>query len=225
MRKFVNNFFSIAFLFAYAPVAALALQGGDSGKIGIQSIVPQLHNDSLAVSAKFVNLFSNKIVGTIQSGLPSIIQVEIKLLESNRKQIARKLISKSIEYDIWEEKYKISENGLAHAYSDFSKVKKMCTEIHAEDLLFKTQMKTGKAYIIQVRVGIIPISAHQAGKVTDWLMDPNQTEEAVASQNRTTGFELNINKLVSFFVSKKKGSKYISRWYSSKPFQPNELVP
>jgi len=91
-------------------------------------------------------------------------------------------------------------------------------------LISKGLLTATQNYTIQIRVGIVPISAHQANKVSYWLENPNQSEEAVASDNRASGFSLNINKLVSFFVSNKKGSQFSSKWFSSRPFRLTELT-
>jgi len=196
-----------------------------AAQIRVEQIVPSLRNDTLAVSARFTNLFSKKIIGTIQSGLPSIIQIELRLLDSRKNQLARRHISKSIAYDIWDEKYKIRHDGGEVTLARFEQVRAVSAILEKEGLISRRKLATAGPYVCQVRVGIIPISARQAERVTDWLLDPNETEERVASENRTSGFELNISKLLSFFVSKKKGSKYISPWFSSKPFRLHDLTP
>jgi len=225
LRKLANKLFFIIFFAGYLPLAIPNLPAGESANIGVKNIVPRLQNDTLIVSAEFVNIFSRRIIGTIQSGLPSIIQIEIKLLDSRGRQMARKFISTSVEYDIWGEKYYIVRNGKRKSFADFAAVEEVCTRLRDEKLFFRTDPRDENNYRVEIRVGIIPISSRQAEKVTDWIMDPNQTEETVASDNRTTGFELNINRLISFFVGKKKGSKYVSKWTSSRPFRWKDLVP
>lgn len=224
MRTFANRFclfFTLLPLFARA---AVPFPGG-SGEIRVKSITPALKNDSLVVSATFENLFSPKIVGTIQSGLPSIIQIEMRLLDAHGRHLGRKFLTRNIEFDIWEEKYMIRENGHTRTFLRFEEVQKEMRALSREPLATRRVLRAGATYTVQLRVGIIPISARQAGKVTDWLQDPNQTEERLASENRTSGFELNINKLVSYFIGKKKGSRYISGWFKSQPFRLDDLRP
>ncbi len=224
MRKLANKFFIIIFFAGCLPLATPSLCAGETAEIGVKNIIPRLQNDTLKVSAEFVNLFSEKIIGTIRSGLPSIVQIELKLIDPRGRQIARKFISRSIEYDIWGEKYYLIRNGRKKTFQNFAEAEKACTQLQDEKLFFRKNGPDDKAYTVQIRVGIIPISSGQAEKVSDWIMDPNQTEETVASDNRTTGFELNINKLISFFVGKKKGSKYVSGWVASKPFRWKDLI-
>jgi len=219
LRKFVTESFIFILISVTFPSLVFAQAGGE---IRVERITPGLSGDSLVVSADFKNLFSKKIVGTIQSGLPSIVEIQIKLLEGTR-QIVRKPISRSIEFDVWEERYLVRSPDTTQVYFEFEQVKQASNRLLNAFLISRALLAAAKNYTIQIRVGIVPISAHQANKVSYWLENPNQSEEAIASDNRSSGFSLNINKLVSFFVSNKKGSQFNSKWFSSRPFRLAEL--
>ncbi len=219
MRKFVTGSFILILISVTFPLLAFAQAGSE---ILVERITPGLSGDSLVVSADFKNLFSRKIVGTIHSGLPSIVEIQIKLFEGT-KQIVRKPISRSIEFDVWEERYRVRSPDTTQVYFEFEQVKQAANRLMNVFLISKALLAATKNYTIQIRVGIIPISAHQANKVSYWLENPNQSEEAIASDNRSSGFSLNINKLVSFFVNKKKGSQFSSKWFSSRSFRLAEL--
>lgn len=222
MRSFVKKFFYI-FLICTIPLDSTLALAEDDNKIRVRQITPELANGYLKVSVNFENLFSDRIVGTIQSGLPSIIQIEIKLYDSRNKSIFRKLISKTISYDIWEERYSIKNADTSTTFTEFEEVKHNGSRLRNETLTESKNLDENSDYTLRIRVGIIPISARQAEKVTDWLLDPNQTEEYLASENRSSGWQLNINKLVSFFVSSRKKSHYTSEWYSSSKFRIRDL--
>lgn len=196
---------------------------GERGEIRVDQIELSLTQGYLTVAAVFQNLFSPKIVGTIQSGLPSIIEIEIRLLQEDKKSIIRKRFTRTISYNIWEERYTINSEDSTRVLNEFNEVKKFGSQLENLSLITKNILNENVRYYVRIRVGIIPISTLQAEKVTDWLQDPNQSEEYLASDDRSSGFKLNINKLVSFFVGSKKRSKYSSKWYSSKSFRINEL--
>jgi hypothetical protein len=88
-----------------------------------------------------------------------------------------------------------------------------------------TVLHSQKNYDLRIRVGITPISALQANRISDWLQEPHQTEEQVASDDRSGGFKLNLNKLISFFVNRNKKSEYTSAWHKSRTFTREELIP
>lgn len=204
--------------------APFLLAQNDS-EIRVEQIIPSIRDRTLAVSAEFRNLFSKKITGTIQSGLPSIIQIEIRLQDGKGKSVLRKRLTRTVSYDIWEERYTVLAEDSAYVFTDFEAAKEASQRLDNEALPPLRGVNDNQRYVVQIRVGIVPISTRQAEKVTDWLLDPNQTEEAIASENRASGFQLNLNKLVSFFVSSKKKSSYASEWFSSTKFRLRDLRP
>jgi len=208
---------------AAAPFSAARAQRASD--IVVERIAPRLADGQIVLSAQFRNLFSKRIVGTIQSGLPSIIQIEIKLSDSANRSLVRKRISRKLSYDIWEEKYTLTNPDTSLTFKDFEAVKSGSSRIDSLTLLKREALRDGQAYRVQMRVGIVPITQRQAEKVTDWLRDPNQTDEYVPSDERSSGFQLNLNKLVSFFVSSHKPSGFESRWFSSKSFTLQDLQP
>ena len=175
------------------------------------------------VSASFHNLFSKKIIGTIQSGLPSIVNVEVKLIEGEKNQIVHRLISRSISFDIWQERYSVTTENSVRTFTNFENVKHVSSQLDNVFLVPDTLLKIQKQYNVRMRVAIIPISSRQGAKVDDWLIDPNQTEESLASEDRSSGFKFTLSNLVSFFVRDRRQSRYNSEWFSSKPFTRKTL--
>ena len=196
---------------------------GDAGKIRVVQIAPTVVDSVLSVSARFENLFSDKIVGTIQSGLPSIVQVEIKLVDARNKVVTRRALTRTISYDIWNEVYTIQgEDSTAHV-TTFQQVQALVTRLRNLAVTPVQKLTRAMPYRLQLRVGIIPISARQAHKVSDWILNPNQTEESVASQDRSTGFKFTLSNLVSFFMGSNRSPRYVSNWFSSQRFRLEEL--
>jgi len=199
-----------------------AIQAGDD-EIRVEQIKPAVRGDTLTVSAAFLNLFSEKIVGTIQSGLPSIIDIEIKLTDSRKKKTALSF-SRTLQYDIWNEQYFVDDGDSIQTFSDFKTVQKNYSRLDFYPVSVLSPISGSLEYLIEFSVAIVPITTRQADKFSNWLLDPNQTEENVASDNRAGGFKMNLNKLVSFFVSGKKRSRYRSQWHSLK-FKLEDIRP
>ncbi len=194
-----------------------------SDDIWVERIAPVLQDSVLAVSVEVKNLFSPRITGTIQSGLPSIIQIEIRLEDDGGQEVAYKFISRQISYDIWEERYTVDGGDTVLVFSEFDSVMAFGRRLDLEALTPVAELDARQTYVVQVRAGIVPISTRQAERVSDWLLDPNQTEERIASEQRSSGFELNLNKLVSFFVNRNSKPDFASSWFSSRKFRIYDL--
>lgn len=218
MRAFATEILA-AFIIS---LAFSPLLRADDGEIRVEAITLALRQDTLTVSARFENLFSEKIVGTIQSGLPCIVKIEMELRENGDREVLEQEVTQTIEYDVWSEKYTIRRSDSTRVYSEFEEVKRRIRQFHYE-LTETAFLKSTSRYTVAIRAAIIPITTRQADKISDWLLDPNQTEEALPSQNRSSGFKLNLNKLVSFLVGSKRRSRYSSDWHTSNKFKLSEL--
>ncbi len=220
MRKAAKNGFC-ALLLVASQLGSLYAQ--TEQEIRVENIVPELLNGQLVISAEFKNLFSRRIVGTIQSGLPSIIQIEIKVVDSTNHSLVRKRLSRTLSYDLWEERYTLKFQDTTLTFIEFAALKAGSNNLKQLRLLIPQALEPGQRYQITLRVGIVPITSRQAEKVTDWLLNPNQTDEYIASDERASGFQLNLNKLVSFFATNRKRSIFTSRWFSSENFTLSDL--
>lgn len=223
MRSVATTLFSLVWLIT-ASLGTAALLAQDESTIRVERITPSLNEGRLTISAEFANLFSRKITGTIQSGLPSIIQTEIRFQNNDRKTLHNERLSRTISYDIWDERYTVKDGDTTAVFRDFELAQRFCRQLRHSFQPADFNLARNESYVAQIRVGIIPISSGQAEKVTDWLLDPNQTEEQIAADERDSGFRLNLNKLLSFFVSSEK-SNFASDWFSSEKFRLSELKP
>ena len=53
-------------------------------------------------------LFSERIVGTIQSGLPAVVEVFYLLVETSGNTIEKGVHSYALKYDIWDDTYSVT---------------------------------------------------------------------------------------------------------------------
>lgn len=223
MKRIAKGLFQFPTILISFLAGPLLAHTGNGGDIRIDQIQPAIVNTKLAVSARFHNLFSPRIVGTIQSGLPSVVKIDIKLLDARKKNVWHKKVVHSISYNIWEERYFIRDSDSTQTYTSLDTLKRCASRLNRELLLPVARLSRFTSYFIKMRVEIVPISVSQGEKVADWLSNPNQTEESLASQERSSGFKVNLSKLVSFFVERKKPSQFSSSWFPSKFFKIEDL--
>jgi len=221
LRRVANRLLFVLVVFSQIK-PALAFPGGGE-KIRIEHVTPRLVNRHIAVSAEFANLFSDKIVSTIRSGLRSVIQIEIQLRSDLQKELFHKRILRTISYDIWEQRYAVSSADTTLFVTAFDEAKRLGSRLDDESLMPIEEWNGSGKFFIRMKVGINPISTRQAERASDWLLDPNQEQEYLASENRSSTFEVNLNRLVSFFISSRKQSDYISDWFVSPAFRISDL--
>ncbi|MFQ5631963.1 MAG: DUF4390 domain-containing protein [bacterium] len=179
---------------------------GSNPEIKVREVIPTIRENKLFVNVRIENLFSPKVVGTIQSGLPSVVFVELTLQEINGRRILRKRILQSISYNIWEERYTIQRDSTEESLQDFSLVKEHSSTIKEIYLIGARFLRAGAKYSVKVRAGISPISSLQSEKLSSWLQESDETQSDIVAQERSSGFKFNLSKLVSILVGGNKRS-------------------
>jgi len=165
------------------------------------SIHPFLKNDTLQLELSYRNLFSGNIKKTLLAGLPILIDINMKLVDTGKKTIRSKKVSGRISYDVWEELFNIkglssSENSL----QTLDEVVKYFSEQLRIGLLPREYLMSGEEYHIEAESHLTLLTRKQSRELADWIQTGEQTEEDLPSNERDTGFRLNLNNLVQFFM-------------------------
>ena len=192
---------------------------GATDEIRVNSVESAIDDGWLSVSAQFKNLFSDKTISTIQSGLPSFVHIEYRLIDFDDEQVFEGVRAYSISYDVWDERYTIQTEDTTLVLFDFESVEDFGRDFKHRTRIDHISLDQRSEYAVQIRIQIIPISAEQGDRVSEWLENPNDTGRLVASDTRSNKVSLNLNKVVSFLVGRTKQSRNMSEWAASKPFR------
>ena len=123
MRTFRYDISWLLFILLHCFLSGASAQAASEPGIKVREIVPRIRENKLYVSIKVDNLFSQKVVGTIRSGLPSVVFIELTLQESGGRRIVRRRILQSISYNLWEERYTMQRDSTEERLQDFGLVK------------------------------------------------------------------------------------------------------
>lgn len=188
-------------------------------------IHPYAADDSLKLEIRFENLFEGNIKKTLLAGLPILIDINIQLIDSENKSIQSKKLSGKIVYDVWEELFNIqglqsTENSLPtlddviNYFSDQLKT----------SLLPKDYLMGAEVYHINAESRLTLLTQKQSRQLKYWIQSGEQTEEDLPSNERDTGFRLNLNTLVQFFMGKKNEPEEFFLENSSVKFSVTDLT-
>ena len=222
----------IIILFSLLLIAGHRAANADQNDITIVSIMPGIYNDSLAVSLNISQLFSPKSLSTLQSGIQSLIEIDIELLKhsgessliSGSTTVDRFEIYRSLSYNIWDEKYYVNEKGGKRTFNNIDEFKKYACSLANHPLTLLSSLEQTAMYSLRIMVQFFPISEEQSGKVEAWLSNPNQTKFTLASDENSNRFSLSSGKLVSMFLGKKNRPENTSDWYNSKVISYKSLM-
>ena len=195
---------------------ALCIMGSDRKMIHVKDIQLHIKDGNLIVSAQCVNLFSKKCISTLQSGVTSVVHVDMELVEEGWKHIDYIQLPPpvSISYDPWEEKYTLQSEDSISTFNQLDLVTQLGSRIHQIPLIKESLLKPSTDYEIKIRFEIIPIFAGQGDQISDWLENSNMEGENLTSDERSNTFRINVTKMISLFIGKKKRPQNRSGWFS-----------
>ena len=168
----------------------------------ITSIRPFASGDSLMCGFTVPGLFDGAIGETLLSGLPVLIELSVSLDGGNGATQALPLRKYRLSYDIWEDQFLLESARRQRRFASLDALKQWWNPRDSLALLPLKRLDGDKTWKVQLHLKVILLSRTQGDKLKEWLLGANETEENLPSQERDTGFKLNLNSLVSLFFNK-----------------------
>lgn len=218
VRKVKKTAIWLMLLLAYCS----GLHAGDGAKITL--VEPFFTAGSLHVVVRSENIFNPKISGTINSGLPCLIEVEVELRDNSGRVMRRLVQPFRISYNIWEEKYQLDSADTVAIFTDFTRLREQFTLFRSAAIVARSRLKASQSYRLRVRIGVAPISSRQSRKLSGWLeTSGGKNQDDITSEEQSSGFRVNVSLLVSWFLGNSKKHTHYSPWFV-RAFQTADII-
>jgi len=216
---------TVFFLFILAGIYFLPISPTYAQNKPALSVHPYLKNDSLKLEIHFANLFEGNIKKTLLAGLPILLETNLQVLDSENQTAYSKEMNGRITYDVWEELFKIegfdSGGKPLRALDD---VRQFFNNHLKTALLPKEYLMSAEVYRVTAESQLTLLTRKQSRELEDWIKSSDQTEEDLPTQERDTGFRLNLNQVVHFFMGKQDEQERYDFEASSGQFRLNDLT-
>jgi hypothetical protein len=168
----------------------------------ISTVLPYLHDDSLKVAISLENFPEGKIRKTLLAGIPLNLGLTLTLLNSTRQPIDIRKFNGKILYDVWEEHFQIKGLGKNNpGFNSLEQLEKWFADLSGLTLVRASRINDDNLYQVKADMNVILLGKKQGQELSSWLRKSNQTEEDIATEERSTGFRLNLNQLIQLFFS------------------------
>jgi hypothetical protein len=190
--------------------------GAQQPKIRGLSAMPR--GEMIIARVRLENLFAPKIVSTIRSGLPAIVQHDFRLQAENGKEKARALQSLEVRYDIWAQRFRLAFPDTVRFAATFDEAEKMLRDFEIP-ALFTPVLDRSSAFRLRLRVAVIPISAEQNRQLLERLAANDSETGNTTTEAGRSGFSLDLSSLISFFFAGEERAYGASAWAASPLFR------
>ena len=164
------------------------------------------------------NLFSEQIIGTVESGLPAVVELFYRLVDREDNTVNGGVRVYELGYDVWEDRYLVKDMDSTAYYASFSQMSGAIEFLRGIKLLPLEGLANGDQYRLHFRVTVEPLRSRDREEMVQW-MGQNMTGEVETSKRQM----LNLNDLIQHFFAREKDGSNQSAWYQTEFFTPGTL--
>ena len=201
-----------------AVIAGVLLIGGRAQSARAEEPPPAIVRVQLAVEDGYITgdvtssgLFSERITGTVQSGLPAVVDLFYYLSTPEGGTAADNVLSFSLHYDVWEDVYSIDGPDSIVAYPTFAEMQRAIQELDNLKLVSLDSLDPDRSYRVHMSVVVNPLRGADREEIAGWVSENMRSSEDDAWHGQV----LNLNELISHFLSRERGVVNQSSWYKS----------
>jgi hypothetical protein len=198
---------------------ATPLAVGEEGRPAIVRIDLYVKNGQLTGDIVTRGLFPERIVGTVQSGLPSVVELFYHLMESGGGSFQRGVHSFSLQYDVWNDAYSVTWQDSTVSLPSLEAMRSMIEHMRGITLVPVDRMLPDHSYQVEMSVAVSPLQGTDKRTMAGWI------RENVGGRTEGSWHEqiLNVNDLIAHFFSSEEDSPMRSEWFQSAVFRPDLL--
>jgi len=209
---------------AILTVALLA--GGGSPSVRADEPPPTIVSVHLDAESGYVTgdvissgLFSERITGTVQSGLPAVVDLFYYFSTLDGGTVAEHVLSFSLRYDVWEDIYSIETPDTTLSFPTFAEMQKAIQELHQLRLVSLDSLDLDRSYRLHMSITVNPLRGADREEIAGWVSENMRASD----DDSWHGQVLNLNELISHFFSRERGVVNQSNWYKSAFVKPDSL--
>lgn len=218
MVLFKRALFMLCVLFIVLGQAS-AFAGEADSSPAILAVHLYIANDIVRGDIKSTGLFSKRIAGTIQSGLPAVVEFFYSLEARDHGPVTRGVLSYELTYDVWDDFYSVAGTDTVTTYPSYKAMTEAVQNLRHIALVPVHAMQFEGDYSFHLGVAINPLRGSDRKKIAGWVGD-NARGEATESWREQV---LNLNDLIQHFFTKRKDANR-SEWFQTKFFKPATLL-
>lgn len=180
-----------------------------------------ISNDMVTGDIKSAGLFSERIAGTIQSGLPAVVEFFYSLEARDRGSIQKGVLSYELTYDVWDDYYSVAGADTAHTYPTYDAMTRAVQNLRYIALVPLHNMDSNGEYSFRLGVAVNPLRGSDRKKIAGWVGENVRGNDASNESWREQ--VLNLNDLIQHFFAKRKDTSR-SEWFQTNFFKPGALL-
>jgi len=164
---------------------------------------------------KSSGLFSQQIRGTIESGLPAVVELLFRLV-ANSKTVDQGILAYELGHDVWEDHYTIRGVDSTRFFPSMSQMSSTIEQLRRIAIVPIRDLEPESQYHLQFMITVHPLRGREQRKIAGWVDETVRGEERGSWRRQV----LNLNDLINHFFSREKDVTNRSDWFLTRTFKP-----
>ena len=203
-------------------ILSSSLLAQDSLKIA--QVSPFLQNDTLYCEFGVNNLFSGEIREALLSGLPILLELKPQLYNRQRQRLKESTIKLRVTYDIWEDHYLQESNDVLQIFTSLEQLIHWWQSVDSYPFFSAGQLNENDQFWIVLDLRVIVLTRRQNEKLRNWIINSAENEDDVSVFRKDSGFRLNLNRVIAFFIGDDSEVESFVARAASAPFTPGAII-
>ncbi|MDH4036033.1 MAG: hypothetical protein OEX18_13910 [Candidatus Krumholzibacteria bacterium] len=199
---------------AVAWLAAAATEARAAARPQITRVDVTTMNSELVCTIISTGLFTEQVVNTVESGLPAVVELLYRVVDSRDHSLRRGLYSMEIRCDVWNNVYALVRDDTSYTYASFALVSAAVERLEQVPVMPLSALDDATDISVEWAIAVYPLRGKEQESIVGWV------QEQVGGQSSRTWREqvLNIDDLIRRLSSKDTGRR--SAWFRSPSYRP-----
>jgi hypothetical protein len=165
------------------------------------------------------NLFTERVVGTVESGLPAVVELLYTMHNADGKRVRRGLHSYELVYDVWDDVYSLDRGDTLMTFDGFDALRAAMERLQSVAVAPVADLDPQASYTVDFSIAVHPLRGAEEEQIVGWV------DEQVLGQSSRSWHErvLNVGDLIHGIFSRDQDHSVRSEWYRTAAFTPSTL--
>jgi hypothetical protein len=164
-------------------------------------------------------LFSEQVAGTVQSGLPAVVELLFSIVAGRDNTVNRGILAYELQYDVWEDHYMITDVDSTRYYPSFGQMSAAMQNLKKVRVIPLTAIDEGADYTLRLSVAVHPLRSREQNRIVGWIGENVSGDTEAATHKQM----IDLNGLIRHFFAREKDVSNRSEWYQTDTFKPGLL--
>lgn len=188
----------------------------------VSGVSPYVVDGVLVCDVRCGGVLSERIVGTVKSGLPAVVELIYSFETGDGQAVASGVHSFELRHDVWEDEYSVTAGDSIQTFTGstgFDEMSAGIEQLRGVPIAPTARLDASLEYELSVTIAVHPLTGSEGRRVEGFV------EESVGARSHETWREqvLSINELIGRFLSRDKGASNRSDVFRTGYFAPGEL--